>query len=373
MFTFFATVVQQLDVIPALGSSLWTVISTFVMVAVVRDPFPAFLHNLPLFSLAIANAALLGLQVPRDFSNRASHATSLADSRAIGQVMGFVAYRFREGKLECVTSRGSEIRHWCFTFHAMSTPDQAKEVHNGIVENGYSFINGRNLNLFRDVFIAWRRQAQSVVERVNRRRIFCLAGLLCESVAVIVVISLIGNIQGSGSNMFGSFETASSTSGIPYFTSPLEFSLLQVVLSVIVICFSDYLYILVNISRSVTCETEVRAIMLHCVSSRWFNWAGSDYSYLENGRRLRGLNIHFDEASIPVKELPLLGFFGDQDESERCNATILTNAANSKQILIRRVGESLLRASLYNGEADRQTLLNEKLENIAIEVSDRIV
>lgn len=146
MFAFVGLAVRLLDVIPALGSSLWIALSTFVMVAVWRDPFPAFLHNLPLFSLAMANAILHGIEAPRDFLTWSPSASSESSRKSIG----YLSYSFREGKLQCNIWRTLESQQPLFTIHAMSIPGQAQIVLESIIQNGYSHIKGRNLNTFRD-------------------------------------------------------------------------------------------------------------------------------------------------------------------------------------------------------------------------------
>lgn len=204
------------------------------------------------------------------------------------------------------------------------------------------------------------------------------------------VISLLGNIIGSGLNKLHSCKTDQSSespsktcesddhlnsagSNTPYFTSPLDFSLLEVIAFVILIYCSPYLHVIFNIRETVSSKTEKHAFMLQCFMPSWFTWVGSDHCFFENDKWVRRMEIQFNEESIPVKELALLGFVGDQEESERSGAPILKNVLHSNQIVIRCIVESLLSASHFNGESDRQTILCENLETIAIEIGDRIV
>lgn len=159
---------------------------------------------------------------------------------------------------------------------------------------------------------------------------------------------------------------------IPYLTSLLDFSLLQVLACVVLVCFSDYLHLLINIRHSFTTVTDRRALMLWCVSSRFFNWAGRNSTYLANGRQISGPRTLFKENAIPVKELLLLGIIGDQDESEKSNATILRSTVQSKLFVIARVDESTVTACLYTPDDHNQSLPEDRRGHAIIKETDMI-
>lgn len=104
------------------------------------------------------------------------------------------------------------------------------------------------------------------------------------------------------------------------------------------------------VSSSFTTLTEAGVLMIHCLSSSCFKWANSKTRYLANGRWLPGPKNLFEEKAIPVVELPLLGFIGDPDESERANATIVRSTLRSEPVRFEHGSDRLLFVSRYSPE-----------------------
>lgn len=345
-----SALLRLLDHIPALGISTWVCASTWLTVFLFRGHslLPVFSLNLPLFILAWINLSLSKGDFIRDHALRSFF--NLPGDTTIGTsgpcsphfILPRVFYMFENGQCCCQREQNRfRPAKTHFTLNCLSVPEHASASLQNIIQRGFYYVMGYEAGTYPERFNAWQIHAQQVVANINRRRLLFLVGFLCEAVAVVCIVSLLGNMVGVSSVRY--YER-------PYFTSPLQFRWYQVTAALLLISFSDYLHLLVNTRDSFTSLTEVRALMLHCVSSRIFNWAKPRTSYLTNGRWLPGPKTLFAENAIPVGELPLLGYVGDQNERDIANETVLKSTVWSTLVSLERGDDNLLSLGVFRRE-----------------------
>lgn len=183
IFAALGNIIRQLNIVPALGSSVWVCVSTFVMVAVINIPFPAApVFNLPLISLIIANwgvvksafTTLANIDGISDLipsvllrSARSAKQCGLADC-----VAGLCCsdclelkdpgYYWHDGQCHFGTfCHSSRPKSW-FVVKPLSLPEGASQALQTLRENGYSYMSGQQLNCFSQNFQIWRHHTQKI-------------------------------------------------------------------------------------------------------------------------------------------------------------------------------------------------------------------
>lgn len=158
-------------------------------------------------------------------------------------------------------------------------------------------------------------------------------------------------------------------------TSPLEFSTLQIVVCIVLVSCREYLQTMIDTRLSFTTLTEHRAVMVHCLSSRFFDWSSRCSGYLANGRWIRGINGSrqlFDDDVMQVKELPTLAIVPDLEESERANASVLRSTIPSKLLCLNRVFEAKVYEP-YEPDSDREVLLSAETGRTELREQDVVI
>lgn len=397
LFAACSVVIRFLDVIPALGSSIWVCVSTFVMVAVINDPFPAFLHNLPLFSLMFANGFIFLSELSQDdrfweYAPSSSRDTLDTTGRS-SDYTGFrePGYYWQDGNLCCGSYNRSSPSQPLYVVKPLSLPEGASQSCQNLRDNGYIYLSGHQLEKFAEDFEIWKGHTQRFASVIALRRAFCFVGFLLEAAAVVCTVAVLGSLSGSGASSMMSHGTAAQPASHPepsveavsttvivvmrksFIMSPLDFSILQTVICVLLLIFSDYLLTMVHMRFSFTTVPEVRASMARCLSSRFFDWSGPRSGYLANGRRIRGPGQIHEYEMMPVKELPTLGIIKDQAESELADNVVLKSIIPSQLLFLIRIEESLVAVRIFDPDSDRESLLRGEREKVEIREQDMVI
>ncbi|PXF46438.1 hypothetical protein BWQ96_03832 [Gracilariopsis chorda] len=327
MFAILAFIIRLLDIVPALGSSLWVLGSTLLLCGVVRDGNLPFLANLPLFSLIAVNSGVAFVTLLLDL--RKPEVKTGDCWEYIWAPIGFV---LRDGQLRFVgPCASSMVLRW------LSISDAARESFSKLVAGNKDYLQGRNMDSFAYQFEEWRKHARKIRGMLLRRRCFLVVGFVIESVGVLSSCLSLYVLLWRGR-----------------LGTPVSWSIPVWMIAWAPLClFSDYLWKLVHIGSTFSSVEELRSSMLSRLQSRWCNYAGPCSSYLANGAQL-GAPFWADlYGGVPATELATLGIVGDADESEETQRTVLRSSVPSIRLLVSRVEEGVVKTTVCEGESER--------------------
>ena len=363
-FLLVAKFILRLDVIPGLGTSLWVLLSTLLMVSVITDVsisgFPGFLNNLPLFSLIYANWVLLEEAFPH-FLWQSPKLPLEKILRISYRTIKVGAFYFCNGK--CVAklfiNNNDAMPIYFVALEKLSVPTEVFVAYEKIKDSTGLYIRGVNLDEFKKDFSNWREKICRMQRVFMMRRVLYLMGFLCESAAVFGCFYFLTWIDFSHNSHKTTMKESQS----------MVMLIFKILLQVMVCGLSEYFELLVRVEEGFTTPVEVLCMMVWRLASPLIDCSDEDSKYLSNGRKYGRPPWAYKYTGIRAKYLPLIGIVLDKDQSKERNKTVLRNIVTRTWLVCQPVEEGQVKVRLLADDEERQALASN-IENVQLHEYD---